>query len=278
MLKNDEIVALNALMFAERWGLQPWLDIRWNEVAGSYSTFILHSSFDTVEDEDECEISSLEDLNILLATDAEFYRNVTTLISIGALEAYDVEVEFLIQVIVDRINKVESKTPYGYSMVVGEFSPNEDHIYKFSEKEALSGRLALEAVRVLSRTGDWWGETLEIRHMNREWSHKTHEYVPSEDKYFLAQVSATDVYRLSCHESVMLTESNLPILISSVEDIVANVGPKLAASKGVTQNFWASCLFCERTDEVNDSLASYVLRNMPEEAASLFPTYQVPIS
>lgn len=278
MLRNDEIVALNVLMFAERWGLHPWLDIRWDEGTGSYSTFILHSSYDTVEDEAECEIHSLEDLNVLLATDAEFYRNVTTLISIGALEAYDIEVEFLIQVIVDRINKVETKTPYGYSMAVGKFSPTEDHIYKFSEKEERTGRLSLEAIRVLSRTGDWWGETLEIRHISREWSHRTHEYVPSEDKYFLAQVSATDVYRLSCHESVTVTEDNLPLLVSSVDDIVSNVGAKLAASKGVTQNFWASCLFCERTDEVNDTLASYVLRSMPEEAASLFPTYEVQIS
>jgi hypothetical protein len=275
MLRNDEIVALNTLMFAERWGLHPWLDIRWDETSGRYSTFILHSSYDTVEDEAECEIRSLEDLNLLLATDAEFYRNVTTLISIGALEAYDIEVEFLVQVIVDRIAGAEPKTPYGYSMVSGEFIPAQNYIYNFDEKEAITGRLALEAIKVLSRTGDWWGETLEIRHINTEWSNRTHTYVPSENKYFLAQVAAADVYRMSCHESVTLTEENLPLLISSVNDIVSNGGAKLAASKRVTQNFWASCLFCERTDEVNDTLSSTVLRNMPDEVSSLFPTYQV---
>ena len=151
MLRNDEIIALNALMFAERWRLHPWLDIRWDEVSGSYSTYILHSSYDTVEDEAECEISSLEDLNVLLATDAEFYRNVTTLISIGALEAYDVEVEFLIQVIVDRITGVESKTPYGYSMVAGVFKPTENHIYSFDEKEAEQASLLWNLSRLSAR-------------------------------------------------------------------------------------------------------------------------------
>lgn len=277
MLRNDEIIALNALMFAERWRLHPWLDIRWDQVSGTYSTFILHSSYDTVEDEAECEVRSLEDLNILLATDAEFYRNVTTLISIGALEAYDVEVEFLIQVIVDRITKVESKVPYGYSMVTGSFFPAANHIYSFDEKESATGRLALEAIKALSRTGDWWGETLEIKHMDREWSNRANDYVPSEDKYFLAQVAAANVYRFSCHEAVKVTEENLTLLVDSVEDVVANVPARVAMDYGVSRNFWASCLFCERTDEVNDTLVSTVLRKMPVEVASLFPSGPVQV-
>lgn len=277
MLRNDEIIALNALMFAERWRLHPWLDIRWDEVSGSYSTYILHSSYDTVEDEAECEISSLEDLNVLLATDAEFYRNVTTLISIGALEAYDVEVEFLIQVIVDRITGVESKTPYGYSMVAGVFKPTENHIYSFDEKEAVTGKLALESIKALSQTGDWWGETLEIKHMDREWSNRANGYVPSEDKYFSARVGAANVYRFSCHESVQVTEENLPLLVESVEDIVSSVPARVAGEHGVSRNFWASCLFCERTDEVNDTLVSTVLRKMPVEVASLFPAGPVQV-
>lgn len=278
MLRNDEIIALNALMFAERWRLHPWLDIRWDEVSGSYSTYILHSSYGgTVEDEAECEIASLEDLNILLATDAEFYRNVTTLISIGALEAYDVEVEFLIHVIVDRIHGVESKLPYGYSMVTGAFTPEGNHIYSFDEKEAVSGKLALEAIKALSQTGDWWGETLEIKHMDQEWSNRANGYVPSEDKYFLARVGAANVYRFSCHESVEVTEENLPVLIESVEDIVANVPARVALEHGVSRNFWASCLFCERTDEVNDTLVSTVLRKMPGEVSSLFPAGPVQV-
>lgn len=271
MLRNDEIIALNALMFAERWRLHPWLDIRWDQVSGTYSTFILHSSYDTVEDEAECAISSLEDLNILLATDAEFYRNVTTLISIGALEAYDVEVEFLIQVIVDRINKVESKIPYGYSMMTGAFAPVDNHIYHFDEKEATTGQLALEAIKALSQTGDWWGETLEIKHMDREWSNRANGYVPSEDKYFLVKVAAANVYRFSCHEAVKVTEENLPLLVESVEDVVSNVSARIAMKYGVSRNFWASCLFCERTDEVNDTLLSTVLTKMPVEIVSLFP-------
>ena len=200
MLRNDEIIALNTLMFAERWGLHPWLDIRWDEASGSYSTFILHSSYTTVEDEAECAIESLEDLNMLLATDAEFYRNVTTLISIGALEAYDVEVEFLVQVIVDRISKSDPNLPYGYSMSAGPFVPSEDYIYKFDEKEATTGKLALEAIKILSRTGDWWGETLEVRHIDKEWSYESRAFIPSTDKYFYVQVAAENVYSMASSE------------------------------------------------------------------------------
>ena len=270
MLRNDEIIALNTLIFAERWRLHPWLDIRWDEETGKYSTFILHSSYDTVEDEAECEISSLDDLNILLATDAEFYRNVTTLISIGALEAYDVEVEFLIQVLVDRVSGVSDTRPYGYSMVTGEFIPTENYIYQFSEKEAATGRLALEGIKVLSRTGDWWGETLEIRHVDKTWFHSSHEYIPAEERYFEVKVAAENVYRLACHESVTLTESNLAVLVVAVEDVVSSGGAELAAQYKVTQNFWASCLFCERTDEVNDELSSNAIKNMPPQISSLF--------
>jgi hypothetical protein len=251
------------------------LDIRWNEETGSYSTFILHSSYDKVEDEAECEIKSLEDLNLLLATDAEFYKNVTTLISIGALEAYDVEVEFLMQVVFDRISGEDHKIPYGYSMAAGKFIPDRNYIYSFNEKEAATGRLALEAIKVLSRTGDWWGETLDIRHISTEWSPRTHTYVPSEDKYFLVQVTANNVYRRSCHEAVTVTFNNLAVLASSVEDIVSSAGEQLAADCGVTQNFWASCLFCERTDEVNDVIKSAVLNKMPVEVAALFPAHHL---
>lgn len=270
MLRNDEIIALNTLMFAERWGLHPWLDIRWNIETETYSTFILHSSYDTVEDEAECEVSSLKDLNVLLATDAEFYRNVTTLTSIGALEAYDVEVEFLIQVIVDRINGEEPKAPYGYSMMTGGFVPTEDYITKFDGKEAETGRVALEGIKVLSRTGDWWGETLEIRHVDKVWSYKTNGYVPSKERAFSVRVAADNVYRFRCHESVALTEKNLPLLVASVDDIVFNGGEVLAGKYGVTQNFWASCLFCERTDEVNDEMSFMALKKMPDEISALF--------
>lgn len=271
MLRNDEIIALNALMFAERWKLNPWLDIRWDGTSGLYSTFILHSSYGgTVDEETECEVSSLEDLNVLLATESEFYRNVTTLISIGALEAYDVQVEFLVQVIVDRINGVDSKLPYGYSMVTGTFKPSQNYIHRFSETEAVTGQLALEAIKVLSVTGDWWGETLQIKHMDQEWSDRANGYVPSKDEYFLVKVCAANVYRFSCHEFVKLTEDNFPALVQAVEDVVANVPAGLAAAHGVSRNFWASCLFCERTDEVNDVLMGTVLSNMPMEVSSLF--------
>jgi hypothetical protein len=273
MLRNDEIVALNALMFAERWRLHPWLDIRWNPESETYSTFILHSAYETVEDEAECEIRSLDDLNVVLATDAEFYRNVTTLISIGALEAYDVEVEFLVQVIVDRITGKEAKTPYGYSMLAGKFSTASDHIYQFDEREAETGRLALEAIKVLSRTGDWWGETLEIRHVDKEWSYRTSEYIPSDNKYFSVKVVAKNAYRFRCRESVNLTEENFDLFVESVDDVIFNGGAVSAGQNGVTQTFWASCLFCERSDEVKNELSPSVLRKMPLQISSLFHCY-----
>lgn len=274
MLRNDEIIALNSLMFAERWRLQPWLDIRWDEGTQKYSTFLLHSTYNSVEDESECEISSLDDLNLLLATDAEFYRNVTTLTSIGALEPYDVEVEFLIQVIFDRIKREEPKTSYGYSMVTGTFVPSGNHIYEFDDKEAETGQVALEAIKIFSRTGDWWGETLSISHVDKEWCNRTHDYVPSDDRAFRVQVCAENVYRFACRESVDVTAENILILSEAVDDVMFNSGSDLPAKFNKTQNFWASCLFCERSDEVNDEFSPQVLNNMPVEIAALFPSFE----
>lgn len=276
MLRIDEIIALNVLKFAERWRLQPWVDIRWDNESGKFVTILLTAPSDDSDGEDtECEVSSLEELNLLLASDIEFYRNVTTLVSIGAVESHDVKVEPLVEVISDRIRGVEASAPYPYSMVTGNFSPSEDYIYQFSEKEIETGRIALDAIRVLSRTGDWWGETLLVRHVDKEWSSAAKAYVPAAEKHFSVRISANDVYRFACHESVELNRENFHLLETCVDDVLDTASVALADEYGVTRSFWASVLFCERSGEVNDELMSAAMSRMPERVAALFPLREV---
>lgn len=272
MLRNDEIIALNVLKFAERWRLQPCVDIRWNEKEATFSTFILDSfaETDSLDDDTEYEINSFSDLNLLLATEAEFYRNVTTLVSIGALEAHDISVESLVKVFADRIENVVSRVPYPYSLMTGKFSPSENLIYEFDLVEESSGRLALEAIKAFNRTGDWWGTNLEIRHVDKEWSNRESAYVPSDNKRFMTLIVAENAYRFACYETVKLTWDYLPILTASVDDVVFNMRAEEASHK-YPLSHWVACLFCERSGDLNDQLDSYTRGRMPSKIKALFP-------
>lgn len=275
MLRTDEIIALNALMFAERWGLQSALRVRWNDTTQQFWTDV---ALDNTEDsevftlETAFDITSLEDLNILLASEAEFYRNVTTLVSIGALETRDIDVTSMVKVVQGRLIGFESKSPYPYSMVTGKFVPSDDYIQSFSEEETVSGRLALEAIKIVTRIPDEeWFDALVVQHVSKKWSDTERTYVAREDTHFAVSVAAEDAYIFGCLVTVALTEENLPLFASSVEDVLLSSNHASAVKFKTSQSQWASILFCERSGEVNDSLMSTVTKRMPGEVAELLP-------
>lgn len=264
MLEDDETIVMNAVMFAKRWGLQPWIDIRWDDEAEMFSTFILYSSD---LDEAECEISSLEELNILLATEQEFYKNITTLAEIGAIELHDVDVEALIMVAVSRIMGTSEKQQFPYSMVNGSYAVTGDYYQKIDADES-SVRLVLDTLKLFSRTGDWWGETIQVSYIHNIWDSQKKEYVDIDEKYFSVHVEAHDSYTFACYQSAEVTPENWPLLESAVEDVLSELGS--AQTFKQTRNHWASVLFCERSGKVDDILRPGFISQIPEELREVF--------
>lgn len=275
MLRTDEIIALNALMFVERWGLQSSLRVRWNDDDQQFWTELDMEVSDDSEVfalENSVEVTSLEELNILLASEAEFYRNVTTLVSIGALETRDIDVTALLMVVQDRLIGFETRTPYPYSMVTGKFVSPENYVYDFSDEETRTGKVALEAIKIVTQNPDEdWFDVLIVQHVSKEWSDIERTYVPREDKHFAVSVAAEDAYIFGCLVTVSLDEDNLPLFADAVEDVLANSNHASAAKFRTSQSQWAGILFCERSGEVNDALMSTVTTRMPNEVAELLP-------
>lgn len=268
-MRNDKQIALTVIMFAERWKMKAWVDVKWNEEKKQFQTFILPSEENDLNAEIVCEIETLDHLAVLLSTEKEFLNNVNVQINSGAIEAHDVDNEWLFRVAAARILNLSFAFPY--SMVEGKFAPDHNLIPKFVDSEVRSGEFALRVIESLSVTDLWWGEALEVEHVAKEWSEKTKQYVTSDSPHFAVFAVGEDSFRSSCLVEHELDECDLPQFLDCVEDlsfVIPQAKWDLGDNTG-SINSWISWLFIVRnSDETN--LRNEVLDNLPAEALELF--------
>lgn len=269
VMRNDKQIALTVIMFAERWKMLAWVDVKWDEEKKRFQTFILPSEENDLNSEVVCEIETLEQLAILLSTEKEFLNNVNVQINSGAIEAHDVDNEWLFRVAAARIMNVSFAFPY--SMVEGDFTPDHNLIPVFTDSEVRSGEFALRVIEGLSITGLWWGEALEIEHVSKEWSEKAKHYVTSDSPRFAVIIVGEDSFRSSCFVEQEIDECDLPQFLDCVEDLTFAV-PRSKWDLGDNSgsiNSWISWLFIVRNSDVTD-LRNEVLDSLPAEALELF--------